>query len=269
MAYRLLEAFRSLFEGTRYQHRRSGQGDWVSYHLFEDLYALGRSQLLVRRIDRRERVLCVANRRRGVEARRGDGTFGELIPGVVARRDAGFIVARGQVATVEIGAEAKILAKAMIKQIDRVINDLVGQVAQFNQGLGRPICVGIVGINQAQVCTSYEGQITCPQCGHAFARAQLTNGRNHPHPCQEAGEAEARLMARAKLHFGEFLILRYRATNAEPYPFEWVDYDQMALDYGAILVRISREYETRFSGATMERPGLAAEPEAPYRLSSD
>ena len=248
MAYRLLDAFRSLFEGHRYQHRRASQGDWVSYHLYEDLHAVARSQLLVSRINARERVLCVANRRQGIEARRGDGTFGELVPDARPRMTAGFVVARGPVATVEIGAEAKILAKAMIKQVDRVINDLVGQVQQFRRGAGNPICVGIVGINQAEVCTSYEGQSTCPSCGHTFARAQATNGRNHPHPYQEAPEAEARLLARAQPAFNEFLLLRYRATNVEPYRFDWVDYDRTALDYGAILVRISREYDTRFSG---------------------
>lgn len=250
MNYRLLDAFRSLFDGNRYEHRRSSQGDWVSYHLYEDLRALGTSQLLVERIDHRERVLCVANKRRGVVARRGDGTFGEIVPGASLRQDPGFVVARGAVATVEIGVEAKILAKAMIKQIDRVINDLVGQVGQFRQGLGDPICVGIVGINQAEVCTSYEGQTTCPACGQVFARMQMTNGKGHPHPFQEAPEAEARLMTRARPAFGEFLILRYRATNADPYPFEWVNYDETALDYGAILVRVAREYEHRFGGRT-------------------
>jgi hypothetical protein len=247
-SYRLLDAFRGLFEGRRYQHRHASQGDFVSYHLFEDLHALGRSRLLVDRINRRERVLCVANRRRGIAARRGDGTFGELVPGAAAREEAGFVVARGMVANVEIGTEAKILAKAMIKQIDRVINDLVGQVAQFRQGLGNPICVGIVGINQAPVCTSYEGKVTCPSCGLEFARAQATNGRNHPHPSQEAPEAERRLTERARPAFGEFLILRYRATNVEPYPFEWVNQRETELDYGAILVRVSAEYDARFNG---------------------
>ena len=250
-----------MFEGKRYQHRRSSQGDWVSYHLYEDLHSLARAQLLESRINRRERVLCVANQRQGVEARRGDGTFGELVPGVTPRTAPDFVVARGRVATVEIGVEAKILAKAMIKQIDRVISDLVGQVGHFKHGLGNPICVGIVGINQADVCTSYEGKVTCPRCGHVFARAQITNGRNHPHPSQEAAEAEARLMARARPSFGEFLILRYRATNAEPYPFEWVDYERIALDYGAILVRVSREYEVRF--------GRQQHPTTPERLESD
>jgi hypothetical protein len=42
------------------------------------------------------------------------------------------------------------------------------------------------------------------------------------------------------------LILRYRATNAAPYPFEWVNREATELDYGAALTRISREYDKRF-----------------------
>jgi hypothetical protein len=44
-----------------------------------------------------------------VEARRGDGTFGEIIPGEIAIDDPGYVVARGPIATVEIGVEVKIL----------------------------------------------------------------------------------------------------------------------------------------------------------------
>jgi hypothetical protein len=108
VTYRLLEAFKGLFEGKRYEHRDSSLGDWVSYHLFEDLLALGRSPLLVDRIQRSEQVFCVANRKRGVDARRRDGTFGKLVPGAKPRREPGFAVARGQVATVEIGASTVI-----------------------------------------------------------------------------------------------------------------------------------------------------------------
>ena len=67
----------------------------------------------------------VSNLRRGVEARRDDGTFGQLIPGERSIIDPGYSVARGPIATVEIGVEVKILAKAMIKQMDRVINVLI------------------------------------------------------------------------------------------------------------------------------------------------
>lgn len=181
-------------------------------------------------------MINIANRRRGIEARRGDGTFGEIIPGERSLVDAGFVVGRGQIATVEIGTEVKVLAKAMIKQIDRVINDLRNQVAQFKRGGGNPVCVGIVGVNRANRYVSFEGDREYPTTGRAGA----------PHPSQEAAEAERRLRALAAPAFDEFLMLRYRATNEDPFPFEWVNYDESRLDYGAALARISREYETRF-----------------------
>jgi hypothetical protein len=239
--YRLLEAFRKLFEGTRYLHRNSTQGDLVALELYEDLYTIGRSKTLPRRIAEQESVLNKANKRQGVKARRGDGTFGELIPNIVAFVEPGFTVARGPIATVEIGTEVKILQKAMIKQIDRVCSDLVRQVDQFRRGAGTPICVGVVGVNRADYCISYEGD-----------RAFRTNGKGgYAHPWQEAVEAEVRLVSEAAPRFDEFLVLQYRATNEEPYPFEWVDYSRAFNDYGAILTRISRTYDARFgdSGA--------------------
>lgn len=242
MAYRLLETFQATFRGKRYIHRDSSRGDFVAIHLYEDLYTVGKSKLYLRRVEEKERILNIQNRRRGIAARRGDATFGELIHGQQAIEESGFQVARGPIATVEIGVEVKILAKAMIKQIDRVIGDLVKQVAHFKRGAGTPICVGVVGINSALVCSSYEGD-----------RVFMTNGKKHKHPCQEATEAEVRLVAQAKPSFDEFLILRYRATNAEPYDFEWVDLPATVLDYGAILTRISREYDRRF-----RNNGLAA-----------
>jgi hypothetical protein len=168
---------------------------------------------------------------------RGDGTFGELVPGVIPIQDPGFTVARGQVATIEIGIEVKILAKAMIKQIDRMIGDLRKQVEQFQRGAGasKPICVAVAGINHALVTTGYEGD-----------RAFLTDGRRYKHPYQEAGDAERRLVDKAAPSYEHFLVLRYRASNVKPYPFDWVDLKSTDLDYAAILTRISREYDRRF-----------------------
>jgi hypothetical protein len=125
----------------------------------------------------------------------------------------------------------------MMKQIDRVMSDLERQVDQFRCGAGNPICVGVVGINQAAYCIGYEGE-----------RQFRTDGSRHKHPCAEAHEAEARLRAGPAQKFDEFIILQYRATNEEPYGFEWVDYARTFRDYGAILTRISREYEARFGG---------------------
>lgn len=235
MSYRLLDRFREIFAGQKYRHRDSSLGDSVAICLPEDLYDLNRSSKLKARIDDKERVINTENRLQGIKARRGDGTFGEIIPRAVTVDLPGFVVARGPVATVEIGSEVKILAKAMIKQIDRVMNDLETQKREFETAGGNPITVGIVGINQAPHCVSYEGD-----------RAFPTDGKKYKHPIQEATEAEKRLIQRVAGDFDEFLILHFRATNEEPYPFEWVDRPKTETDYGATLVRILRKYETRF-----------------------
>jgi hypothetical protein len=44
----------------------------------------------------------------------------------------------------------------------------------------------------------------------------------------------------------KFLLLRFKATNAPPYPFEWVNYNETRLDYAAPLSRISARYQQRF-----------------------
>ena len=198
--------------------------------------AIGRSPKFVAAVERHDRVVNTQNLRRGIKARRGDGTFGEIIPGEKAIIDPGYVVGRGPIATIEIGVEVKILAKAMIKQIDRVINDLRNQVTQFRRGGGKPICIAVVGINHASHCVSYEGD-----------RAFPTTGRgSYLHPIQEAAEAEKRLRLEAAPAFDEFVMLRYRATNEAPYPFEWVNYDETRLDYAAALARIGSQYQQRF-----------------------
>jgi hypothetical protein len=206
-------------------------------HLYEDLLNINRSPKLIEgAVERRDRVLNLQNKRRGVAARRGDATFGELIPGETALVYPDYRIARGPIATVEIGVEVKILAKAMIKQIDRVINDLRNQVVQFKRGGGNPICVAVIGINQADSVVGYEGNRRFPTTGRA----------GFLHPFQEAPEAERRLLSEAKPEFDEFLALRFKATNAPPYPFEWVNIRETALDYAATLSRICARYQQRF-----------------------
>ena len=234
--YRLLKEFRGLFTGTKYEHRRSNLGDFVAMHLYEDLVAIKKSDKYVLSVESMTSVLNAQNKRKGIEARRGDGTFGELILGERPVVDSGYKVARGPVANVEIGVEVKILAKAMIKQIDRVKNDLAHQVQHFKRRSGsrNPICVAVVGINYANVVTSWEGD-----------RSYRTDGAKYKHPIQEAEEARSRLKEVAPL-YDEFLILRYRATNEPPYPFEWVDENDTRQSYVAALQRISNEYQARF-----------------------
>jgi hypothetical protein len=234
--YTLLKEFRGLFAGVKYEHRRSNLGDFVAMHLYEDLVAIHKSDRYVLSVESMSSVLNVQNKRKGIEARRGDGTFGELILGERAVVDPGYKVARGPVANVEIGVEVKILAKAMIKQIDRVKSDLAHQVHQFKRRAGsrNPICVGIVGVNHSNVVTSWEGD-----------RSYRTDGGKYKHPIQEAKEATRRFNEVAK-EYDEFLILPYRAANEPPYPFEWVDEHDTRQDYVAALQRISNEYQARF-----------------------
>lgn len=236
MAYLLLDRFQALFSGCRYLHRDSSLGDSVAVYLTEDLYNLSKSPKLDGRIAATERVQNAQNKRHGVDARRGDGTFGELIPGTLAVRIEGFRVARGPIATVEIGVEVKVLCKAMIRQIDRVMRSMEDQVTQFHAGGSQPISVGIVGLNYADQYTSYEGEREWPTTGQ---------GR-HKHPIQEAAKAEARIRDRVQSRYDELLFLRFRAANVSPFDFEWVDERQTSIDYGAILTRVIRRYEQRF-----------------------
>jgi hypothetical protein len=233
--FRLLNEFQNLFQGRVYKHRASNQGDYIAMQLYEDLVAVNRSPKLVAAIRKEIFVLNVANRLQGIRARRGDGTFGEVVPGERPIRDVGYLVARGKIATVENGVEVKILAKAMIKQIDRVINDLRNQVVQFRRGGAYSLCVGIVGINQADHYVSFEGDRSWPTTG---------KGR-YLHPIQEAIEAERRLMEHAAPMYNEFLVLRYRATNEKPYPFKWVNFRETRLNYAAVLTRISSAFQQR------------------------
>lgn len=234
--YALLRTFRGLFESKPYLHRKSNLGDLVASQLYEDLVAINKSTKLVERVQRHERVVNLRNVMTGRPGRRGDGTFGELVPAAVALTEKGMLVARGPVATIEIGAETKILAKAMIKQIDRVITDLINQVNQFRRGGGSPISVGFIGINFADQYVSFEGRKHWP-----------TDGKKYKHPIQEAVQAEQRLKEKAGSAFDEFQILRFRATNAKPYPFNWVNLGETELEYSALLTRVSREYDRRFS----------------------
>ena len=234
MKYRLLDEFRNLFERQAYLHRRSNLGDFVAMHLHEDLHQLGRSQKYIDRVDSGICVVNTQNRRQGIRARRGDGSFGEIIPNVAAIQDQGFAVRRGPIATIEIGIEVKILMKAMIKQLDRVANDLKGQTQQFRSGNGNPICVGVVGINRAPYCTTYEG-----------TRSYRTDGARYKHPIDEADDASDRLRQLAAPEFDEFLLLRFEAINEPPYSFSWTNEKATLLDYGAALVRISQRYQAR------------------------
>jgi hypothetical protein len=204
--FRMLRELEKLFEGRIYSHRSSNRGDWVAMHPYEDLRAIEPSLKLAAAVRQRSPLLDVQNRRRGIDARRRDGTFGGRTPRRVAVLDPVDVVARGPIAAVAIVIKVKVLAKAMIKQIGRAVEDLRNQASQFQAGGGNPICVAIAGVNPAEHYVSYEGDTSFPTTGRG----------GFMHPYQEAPEAERRLIADAAPAFDEFLILRFRATNQPP-----------------------------------------------------
>src|SRR5438552_1157299 len=98
MAYRLLQAFEELFRGKPFLHRRPNQGDAIAALLYEDLYELGRSSAYVEGVKAHTLGINSGNKIVGQQARRGDGTFGELVPNVTAVVIPSFFVPRGHLA---------------------------------------------------------------------------------------------------------------------------------------------------------------------------
>jgi hypothetical protein len=232
MPFRLLDGFRNIFDGQAYRHRSSTHGDRLARLVYEDLYTLGRSALLKKRIDDIECIVNVTNRVTGIRVRRGDGTFGESLPTVPGVREPNFFVGVGPTANVQIGIEVKIIATAMIKQIDRVITSLRDQALQFKSRNPAAITTAIIGVNHAARYSSYEGD-----------RVFVAEGIRSPEA--EAPKAIQRLEA-VRHDYDEFILLPFQATNSAPFPFGWMDLVSTENLYSAALIRILRLYETRF-----------------------
>lgn len=237
MTHRLLRAFRGLFEGKRYLHRNSTLGDQIAVELYEDIHGLGRSVKFLASIDSTQRGVGPQNKAVSLaRMRRGDGTLGELLHPTAAKHIPGYSVRRGAIATIDCGVEVKILNKAMIKQIDRVVNDLEKQVKNWKAVSPDAVSIAIVGINWAPYTVGYEGE-----------RAYRTDGIKNKHPYQEAPQAEQHIIQRvvSQKIYDEVLILRYRATNDGTYPFAWDNETNTKDEYRAALIRISKEIERR------------------------
>lgn len=236
MKYRLLDEFEALFSGKLYNHRVYNNGDYVALGLYEDLLELGRSPKFASGVANGTRVVNFTNVNVGIKARRPDGTFGESPPNSESAVVAGYQVPRGTTATTEVGAEVKIVCKAMLRQVGRVMNDLREQATELQHKNPDVVRVAVVGVNHAPFYVSWEGDREWP-----------TNGKGkHKHPIQEAAETTRRIVERVAPLYDELLVLPFVATNAPPRDFAWVNAKQTAAEYGAALVRISQLYEKRF-----------------------
>lgn len=228
---KLLRAFKSVFEGKPYIHRRSNIGNGVASYLYEDLASIGRSAKLVARTQSAALVVNTFNHVKGRAGRRGDGTLGSLAPTAVPISEEGYSVRRGHIATVEIGAEVKIMATKLTAQVDRVMTDLRNQANIFREQTSDAITVGIVGVNFADEYTGHEGE-----------RRHIATSP----PSRQAPDIVRRLDQSVRGDFDELLVLRFKATNRPPYLFEWVNERETRLEYGSALIRISDWYERRF-----------------------
>lgn len=228
--FRLLNRFEETFRNGPYLHRNSQLGNRIADFLFDDLYLLDTASRFRLDIDAGRVVLNPKGVSPGLRSRRGDGSLGPIVPGHSPQPYAGHAIPIGPTAEVDIGAEVKIVAKAMIKQIDRVISDLCGQSRSFKTKSPDAISVGLVGLNLAPRYVSFEGSRSYP------------TGQFGPHPTQEAAEAERRLLSSAESCFDEFLVLPFIATNEPPFDFHWTRERGTRDEYGAMLTRLLRAY---------------------------
>lgn len=229
--YKLLTAFEDIFSGKIYRHRSSNIGDAIAAHVYEDLVDLGQSKLLLRRLNNNEVAVNTGNQIKGKKGRRGDGTFGRVIPGQALSTSPTHKIPRGHVANLEIGTEVKIAATKLIAQVDRVINDLMKQAEIFRHHNAHALRLALVGVNFAQTYTGYEGD-----------RQYIAKSP----PAREALEFASRIERMVSPHFHELLVLKFRATNNPPYVFEWVNLTETTQLYASALVRLSALYDQRF-----------------------
>ncbi|HVL53733.1 MAG TPA: hypothetical protein VM344_05680 [Vitreimonas sp.] len=229
--FRLLAKFEETFRQGPYLHRNSQLGNRIADFLFDDLYLLDPTSRFHLDVDAGRIALNPKGVSPGLRARRGDGSFGPVVPGYTPLPYIGHVIPVSPTAEVDLGAEVKILAKAMIKQIDRVISDLCGQSREFKTKSPDALTIGLIGLNVADRYVSFEGARRYP------------TGDYGPHPYQEAPEAERRLLASAEPCYQEFLILPFRASNDPPFQFDWARERETRDRYGAMLTRLLRSYE--------------------------
>lgn len=244
MSFRLLDAFAALFQGQPYFHRISNQGDAISVEFYEDLYSLGHSAKFNDAADKALRGIGPKNKAVTKQRmRRGDGTFGLLVDRDNILRLPNYHVPRGAVATIDIGVEVKILNKAMMKQVDRVVGDLEKQVKQWERitDKDRLLSIAIIGINWAAYTVSYEGQ-------GETARIYKTGGGRYAHPIDEAPKVLARIQQEVidRDFYDEVLILNYAAHNEAPFDFSWVNLKKTREAYRASLLRIADKFQRHF-----------------------
>jgi hypothetical protein len=229
--FRLLETFRLSFAAQVYKHRNSTIGNKIGRQLFEDLLTHRVCAAYVADVQNGRGVVnsggSILTPR---QIRRNDSVYG--CPPAGAELEPireGFNLLEGPVAEPRIGCEVKIIAKSQQKQIDRVVSDLENFVRRMNELNRNCINLAVVGINHETNYVGHEGE-------RSFRHLLRANEPKMVH-------AKLKILLES---YDEVLVLRFRATNQEPYPFRWLSDKEVNLDYGAVLTRIGEAYQRRF-----------------------
>lgn len=229
---RLLRRLAETFQGKVYRHRSATLGNLIGSELFEDLFEMEVSQSYKARVLNHELVVNTSGRiRNPLKIRRNDSVCGRPPAGIKVRVSAADKhVSLGPVAEPQIGCEVKILGKSFLKQIDRVINDLVGFRGRMHKRNPNCLNVAVVAVNFEPDYVSYEKD-----------RAYKDPPRDG-----EARETSARIINEIGDDYDELIIIPFKATNSPPYPFSLVNEKDTALDYGAVLTRLGAKYNKGF-----------------------
>ena len=232
---RLLTEFEETFRGKAYLHRVSTHGDRIGSFLYEDLYehclTHDPKNPFLLKVQSGAVVLNQSNKVTGKKGRRPDGMMGERVPVSPAESVAGLHIPRAPVATVQIGAEFKIMATKMTAQMERVATDMINQ-ANVIKDLGpTAIRIGFLAVNHASSYLGREGDRRYPSKTAPLAASQTV--------IKYVSE-------RAKPLYDELILLTYSATNDEPFPFAWVNAQKVKGEYSAAVLRIAGEYRKRF-----------------------
>ncbi len=229
-SYHLLQAFREAFEGTVYKHRISTTGNKIGRELFEDLFRHLVSPLYV---DNVRTGACVVSRGGGIHGkliRRSDSVFGRPPAGLPGKKGTPeYAVVEGTVAEPRVGCEVKILAKAQLKQIDRVINDLEGFALRMKRLNKKCINIAVVGVNHEPNYVGFEG---VREFRHRLREDEPPVVMNR--------------LAVLATSYDEVLLLSFKATNQLPFPFSWGGARKVELDYASVLTRVGERYQERF-----------------------
>lgn len=236
MPQKLLDAFQHVFQGQFVSAPEFEQGGPDCLVSYEDLYDLNQSPVYHTGIQQGSLVYNRGNRVvgpiiGGVRVRRGDGLFGQAVPGQPLVPEPGFAVQRGHVANIRIGIEIKIVSTAMARQFDRVMTGIIDQHSVFKRVSDDCITVVMVAVNHAVEYESYEGD--------RVFRAT---------PIDEAAKTMRRFaheLASVNL-YDEVLLVAFAASNIAPFPFAWTNWQATYAAYNASLVRLGNAYESRF-----------------------